>query len=77
MTMSFYDRRKEPEEVRKVDGMTVPWGVKQAVNRIGQVPDVIYHRGDVGKEPMIVILGQQAYDLAKHTAQLAREIVKK
>jgi len=77
MTLSFYDRGKEPEEVKKVDGMTVPWGVKQAVNRIGQVPDVIYHRGDVGKEPMIVILGQQAYDLAKHTAQLAREIVKK
>lgn len=77
MTVSFYDRRKEPEEIKKVEGMTVPWGVKQAVNRIGKVPDVIYHRGDVGKEPMIVILGQQAYDLAKHTVQLAREIGKK
>ena len=77
VTISFYDRRKEPEEIKKVDGMTVPWGVKQAFNRIGKVPDVIYHRGDIGKEPMIVILGQQAYDLAKHTAQLAREIRKK
>jgi hydroxymethylpyrimidine kinase/phosphomethylpyrimidine kinase len=77
VTISFYDRRKEPEEIKKVDGMTVPWGVKQAVKRIGKVPDVIYHRGDIGKEPMIVILGQQAYDLAKHTAQLAKEIRKK
>ena len=77
VTISFYDRRKEPEEVKKVDGMTVPWGVKQAVKRIGNVPDAIYHRGDIGKEPMIVILGQQAYDLAKHTAQLAKEIGKK
>jgi hydroxymethylpyrimidine kinase/phosphomethylpyrimidine kinase len=77
MAVSFYDRRKESEEIRKVDGMTVPWGVKQAVKRIGKVPDVIYHRGDVGKEPMIVVLGQQAYDLAKHTAQLAREIGKR
>jgi len=77
MTVSFYDRRKEPEEIKKVDGMTVPWGVKQAVKRIGKAPDVIYHRGDIGKEPMIVILGQQAYDLAKHIAQLAREIGKK
>lgn len=77
VTISFYDRRKEPEEIKKVDGMTVPWGVKQAVKRIGKVPDVIYHGGDVGKEPMIVILGQQAYDLAKHTAQLAREIGKR
>jgi len=77
VTISFYDRTKEPEEIKKVDGMTVQWGVEQAVKRVGKVPDVIYHRGDVGKEPMIVILGQQAYDLAEHTAQLAREIRKK
>jgi len=76
MIISFYDRTKEPEEIKKVDGITVPWGVKQAVNRIGKVPDVIYHRGDVGKEPMIVILGERAYDLAKLAVRLAREIVR-
>jgi len=77
VTISFYDRTKEPEETKKVDGMTVPWGVRQAIKRIGKVPDVIYHRGDIGKEPMIVILGQQVHDLAKATARLAKEIGKK
>jgi hydroxymethylpyrimidine/phosphomethylpyrimidine kinase len=75
MTISFYDRTKEPEENRKVDGMTVQWGVKQAVKRIGKIPNVIYHRGDVGKEPMIVILGERAYGLAKLAVRLARKIV--
>ena len=77
LTMSFYDRKKEPEEIKKVDRMTVPWGVKKVIKKVGKVPDVIYHRGDVGKEPMIVILGKQACDLAKLTVQLAREIEKK
>jgi len=77
LTMSFYDRKKEPEEIKKVDRMTVPWGVKEVIKKVGKVPDVIYHRGDVGKEPMIVILGKQACDLAKLTVQLAREIEKK
>ncbi|MDI6904415.1 MAG: bifunctional hydroxymethylpyrimidine kinase/phosphomethylpyrimidine kinase [Candidatus Bathyarchaeia archaeon] len=77
MTISFYDRKKEPEEIKRVEGATVPWGVKEAIKKVGKGPDVIYHKGDVGKEPMIVIFGEQACDLAKLIVQLAREIGKK
>ena len=76
-TISFYDRTKEPKETKNVEGMTVQWGVREAIKQIGAVPDVIYHRGDVGKEPMIVVFGEQAYNLAKLIVQLAREIGKK
>ena len=76
-TISFYDRTKEPEETKNVEGMTVQWGVGEAIKQIGAVPDVIYHRGDIGKEPMIVVFGEQAYNLARLIVQLAREIGKK
>ena len=76
-TISFYDRTKEPEETKNVEGMTVQWGVREAIKQIGAVPDVIYHRGDIGKEPMIVVFGEQAYNLARLIVQLAREIGKK
>jgi len=74
LRLSFYDRKEEPEAVKRTEGMTIPWGVTQAINRIGKVPDVIYHRGDVGKEPMIVILGERASDLARLVAQVAKEM---
>jgi len=77
MTMSLYDRKKEPEDTKKVNGMTVPWGVKEAIKNVGKVPNVIYHRGDVGKEPIIVVLGEQAYDVARLAVKLAKEIEKK
>ncbi len=77
MTISFYDRKKEPERTKRVEGMTVPWGIKEAIKEIGKAPDVIYHKGDIGKEPMIVIFGEQAYDLAKLVVQVAKEIKKK
>jgi hydroxymethylpyrimidine/phosphomethylpyrimidine kinase len=77
MTISLYDRRKEPKKTKNVEGMTIPWGVKEAIKKIGKAPDVIYHKGDVGKEPMIVIFGKQAYDLAKLAVQLAKEMEKK
>ena len=70
LEVSFYDRREEPEEIKRTEGMIIPWGVEQAIKRIGKVPDVVYHRGDVGKEPMIVIFGEQAYDLAKLTCSM-------
>jgi len=76
LEISFYDRKEEPEEIKKVEGMTIPWGVQQAIKRLGKVPDVIYHKGEVGKEPMIVILGKQACDLAKFATQLAKELEK-
>jgi hydroxymethylpyrimidine/phosphomethylpyrimidine kinase len=76
MTISLYDRRKEPEEIKRVEGMTIPWGVKEAIKKVGKAPDVIYHKGDVGKEPMIVIFSEQAYDLAKLAVKLTREVKK-
>jgi hydroxymethylpyrimidine/phosphomethylpyrimidine kinase len=76
LAVSFYDRAKEPEEIKMIEGMTIPWGVKVAISKVGKAPDVIYHRGDIGKEPMIVIFGEQAYDLAKLVVRLAKEVKK-
>jgi len=71
LEISFYDRREEPNNIKHTEGMTIPWGVKQAITKIGKVPDVIYHRGDWGKEPMIVIFGEDAAKLAKKIAEIA------
>ncbi len=65
LKISYYDRREEPKELKTVEGATVPWGVEQAVKRIGGVPDVIYHKGDVGKEPMIVFFGRSLDEVKK------------
>ncbi len=64
LKVSFYDRNDEPEDVKQVEGGTIPWGVEAAIKRIGDVPDVIYHRGAWGKEPSISIIGNSAVDVA-------------
>jgi hydroxymethylpyrimidine/phosphomethylpyrimidine kinase len=56
--VSFYNRQEEPPEIKAKEGATVPWGIETAIKRIGKVPDIIYHEGDVGKEPMILIFGK-------------------
>ncbi len=65
LKVSFYDRNDEPEDIKKIEGSTIPWGVEAAIKRIGEVPDVIYHRGAWGKEPSISLIGADATDVAK------------
>ncbi|MEM1695086.1 MAG: bifunctional hydroxymethylpyrimidine kinase/phosphomethylpyrimidine kinase [Desulfurococcaceae archaeon] len=58
----FVDRRREPDEVRKVEGMSIPWLVREAFRVSGKTPDLIYDEGGIGKEPMIRVIGRSAVD---------------
>jgi hydroxymethylpyrimidine kinase/phosphomethylpyrimidine kinase len=55
--ISDYDRSNEPENIKKKEGMTIFWGIKSALVKNPKAK-VIYHKGDIGKEPMIVIFGR-------------------
>ncbi len=74
LVVSGYDRRAEPPEVKEREGATIPWGVEEAVKKAGKIPDAIYHLGDWGKEPMVVIFGRSAKELAELVVELAKEI---
>jgi thiamine-phosphate diphosphorylase len=72
LLVSFYNRDEEPIELQNKEGSTIPWGVNVAIDKIGVVPDVIYHTGSWGKEPMLVLLGNAAVDVAKMAVCLAK-----
>ncbi|HVX03483.1 MAG TPA: PfkB family carbohydrate kinase, partial [Nitrososphaera sp.] len=55
--ISSYDRRLEPADVKKREGSTISWGTMAALDK-NPGAEVIYHEGDVGKEPMITVFGK-------------------
>lgn len=61
-----FRRQDEPDGVKTMD-----WGVSSVIEKLGYVPDMIYDLGDVGKEPMIRILGDNAVDVAKVVVEIA------
>jgi hydroxymethylpyrimidine/phosphomethylpyrimidine kinase len=61
--VSSYDRSKEPKGVKKKEGSSVTWGTLQALSRNPKA-DVIYHKGDIGKEPMITVFGRNPGEVA-------------
>lgn len=77
LSISYYDRRAEPPEIKSREGATIPWGVEEAIKKLsGRVPDVVYHRGDYGKEPMIIIFGRTPIEVAERIITLSRLLTK-
>jgi len=60
--VSSFDRRLEPPDVKAKEGGTLAWGMEEAIKAVGRVPDIVYDLGEVGKEPMIRVLGNSAID---------------
>jgi len=58
-SMIEFNRKDEPQ-----NRWTMEWGIEDGIKKFNNhVPDVIYDRGGVGKEPMIRIFGESAYDV--------------
>ena len=63
LKVASFDRSLEPSEIKSVEGKSLSWGVETAIKSSGHVPDLIFDRGDVGKEPMIRVLGKTPFDV--------------
>lgn len=61
-SVSSYDRSKEPEGTRRKEGSSVSWGTTAALAKNPEA-DVIYHKGAIGKEPMITVFGRNPGDV--------------
>lgn len=69
-----YSRSKETEEIKKIEGSSIKWGISKALN---QNPDaeLVYHDGDFGKEPMVILFGQNPKDVLEKIRIVLQEYV--
>ena len=61
--VAYFDRRLEPKRVKQEEGSSLEWGVRDVLKKARRIPDFIYDEGDVGKEPMIRVLGRDPMDV--------------
>jgi len=69
LIVSSYDRVGEPTNVKK-KGSTIQWGIKSAIKNMKKSPDVIYHKGDFGKEPMIIVFADTPKNILKKILEI-------
>jgi hydroxymethylpyrimidine/phosphomethylpyrimidine kinase len=68
--VGHFDRRLEPKRVKEKEGSSLEWGVGEVLREMKRVPDFIYDEGDVGKEPMIRVLGRNPLDVVTKVLKL-------
>ncbi len=71
MAASQYDRAREPEAVKRSEGSSVSWGVSAALRGARRPRDIVYHTGDLGKEPMVIVFGTGPRDVVSKVARIA------
>ena len=73
LRLSSFDRDQEPPEIKAKEGGTLAWGVAQVMQALKpgeQPPDLIGDRGEVGKEAMLRILGENPMSVAEKALAL-------
>lgn len=68
--MASYDRKSEPSKIKKKENSSISWGVKMAIKNLKIPPDVIFHKGDFGKEPMILVFGKTPIHVLKKISSI-------
>jgi hydroxymethylpyrimidine/phosphomethylpyrimidine kinase len=68
-----FDRGEEPLDVKEREGSSLEWGTGLILKE-GEVPDVIFDRGDVGKEPMVRIIGRNPEEVVARVLKISRQL---
>jgi len=69
-SVKSFDRKKEPKAIKEKEGTTLEWGVNEVLTEEKTIPDIIYDQGDLGKEPMVRIIGINPVDVVNKVIKI-------
>jgi hydroxymethylpyrimidine kinase / phosphomethylpyrimidine kinase / thiamine-phosphate diphosphorylase len=69
--IASYCRRLEPEYVKRKEGKSIGWGISNALKNNPRA-EIIYHRGDIGKEPMILVFSEDPITVIDKVKKILR-----
>ena len=71
-TLGRFNRNDEPQHIKMREGASLSWGIERLLSKSNAVPDSIYDMGEVGKEPMVRIIGRTPLEVAEKVLHIAR-----
>ncbi len=65
-------REKEPRKTRNKEYSTMQWLIKESINKKGRIPDLIWDKGSIGKEPMIRLFAKNSVDMIQKLKKIVK-----
>ncbi len=56
-------REEQPEKIKKQEFSTMQWLIKESIANKGKIPDIIWDKGAMGKEPIIRLFSKNSKDM--------------
>ncbi|MFX0000748.1 MAG: thiamine-phosphate synthase family protein [Candidatus Hodarchaeota archaeon] len=69
-------REEQPESVKEKEYSTMQWLINESVKKKGKIPDIIWDKGAIGKEPMMRLFGKNSNDIISKLDQIIKLIKK-
>ena len=63
MLVLSYDRKNESKKSKSKENSSISWGISSCLK--SDIPDIIFHKGDFGKEAMIIVFGETPAEVVK------------
>jgi len=73
LRISSFDRKNEPPRIKEHEGSSLEWGTQEVINKYG-IPDIIFDNGDIGKEPMVRVIGKNPGDVAQKVLTIMKGV---
>ena len=67
-------REDQPKEIMVKEESTMQWLIKKSIKETGRIPDIIWDKGAIGKEPMIRLFGKNAEDIVNKLQKITDSI---
>ncbi len=64
LLVSNFNRSKEPEEIKRVEGRSLIWAMNEAIKNVGgKTPDIVVDAGGFAREGLIRLFGKDAVEV--------------
>ncbi|MHA2122576.1 MAG: thiamine-phosphate synthase family protein, partial [Promethearchaeota archaeon] len=68
------NRENQPVDVKSKEFSTMQWLINESLRTIGKIPDIIWDKGSIGKEPMIRLFGKNSTDMIYKLGKIINSI---
>ena len=63
-------REDQPEKIKKQEFSTMQWLIKESMANKGKIPDIIWDKGAMGKEPIIRLFSKNSKDMIEKLTKI-------
>ena len=65
-----FERETQPDNIEKKEDSTMQWLIRESFEKYKKIPDIIWDKGSIGKEPMMRLFAKNSEIMVKKLKEI-------